>query len=105
MHDRAWTRSGPMLQYEREFDRPRGWDEQARFETSRYVEGRHFRVRRCDHAGLSGERGDLLGNLTSFDMRRLQAYVQVSPVGETRVRVALAVNPRFQQITAWNGAF
>lgn len=93
-----------MLEFGRTFVAPSGWDDAARSVAQVFWQHRHFAITRLDASGLAGRRGTLLGNLTSFDMRRVLATVNVSASGDS-VSARVLVDPRLQMITDWDRAF
>jgi len=81
------------------------WDASARRRAAEYWHRRGFEdARAADGDSLIGSRGSWFGNLTSFDMTKLRARLEVVPMTPQSVTVTLHVETFGQVITEWNRA-
>ena len=76
------------------------WDEHTIERATHYLKERGFTLQRHNHT-LSGSRGSMVGNMTSFDMTRVMATCRIEPIGNG-IRCTINVDTTGQDITEWN---
>jgi hypothetical protein len=97
----------PFMTFQRQLVLP-CWDVRVSRIALEYVRSRGFSDAEVLPGGrgpiITGKRGSWLGNLTSFDMKKLRAKIRLVGEATGEVRVELAVCTFGQQITQWNRA-
>lgn len=81
------------------------WDEARRQKAVGYWSQRHVVFSQETGNTLVGERGNLLGNLVSYDMSRLIAKLSINVSKENEIHCILDVNTFMQIITERNKEF
>ena len=79
------------------------WDEAARQRSISYWTDQGFQVKETSPYTLIGKRGNLIGNLISFDMKNLMANLAITWDEDNQLlHMSFRVNTVMQQITEWN---
>jgi hypothetical protein len=93
-----------QMRIEKSFFIPQ-WDETIRQRVLDFWSRRNIVFKKITGDTLIGKRGNLWGNLTSFDMSKLMAELSIKVSSENRISCVLEVNPFMQHITDWNKAW
>jgi hypothetical protein len=94
----------PSVKIEKEIDLPI-WNEGVKQKVITYWSERGITFNDISGDVLTGRRGSVWGNLTSFDMSKLMARLTVSLAVPNTVSCVLDVNTILQGITEWNRAY
>ncbi len=78
------------------------WDEATKQKALDFWGRRGVTLSETSAHTLTGERGNIIGNLTSFDMSKLIARLAVTVSTQNEVRCVLDVNTVMQSITEYN---
>jgi hypothetical protein len=78
------------------------WDEEAKRKVVSFWTERGVRFGEISDRRLVGNRGSILGNMTSFDMAELRTKVIIQVSESDECECVLDVNTAFQIITEWN---
>ena len=81
------------------------WDESARHKTIDFWSRKQIVFSETGERQFIGKRGNLWGNLSSFDMSKIMAKITITVSEQNEVRCVLEINPVMQKITEWNKAW
>lgn len=81
------------------------WNEDIKQKIISFWENRRVVFYATDGDKLEGKRGNIWGNLTSFDMSKLMTKLTISRASPVDFTCSMHVNTIMQDITEWNKAY
>lgn len=81
------------------------WNETTKEKAIGYWTRRRIIFSETSGDTLIGKRGNLVGNLTSFDMSKLMAHLTIKNSSDNEVSCVLVVNTVMQSVTDYNKAW